>query len=117
MNIYISKFAKMDKLTKNRIVLGMMLALITLLALSMSAHAVNIATLIADPNNPLASALTTVNSLTPGLKGIILLIGFSVGFISLAALRNFGPVLNFIGLGIFAAVGLPVVLAIAGFAV
>jgi hypothetical protein len=115
MNAFNNRFTSMSAKQRMMFVLGM--GLLAMLVISMSAHAVNIATLIADPNNPLASALTTVNSLTPGLKGIILLIGFSVGFISLAALRNFGPVLNFIGLGIFAAVGLPVVLAIAGYAV
>ncbi len=41
-------------------------------------------------------------------------IGFVVAFISLAALRNFAPVLFFLGMAIFGAVGLIVAGAILG---
>ncbi|WP_323166076.1 hypothetical protein [Pseudomonas bubulae] len=41
-------------------------------------------------------------------------IGFVVALISLSALRNFGPVLFYVGLAIFAAVGLVIAGAIMG---
>lgn len=63
---------------------------------------------------PLLSALTQLSSLTPGLKGIIGFISFCVAFISLAALRNMGPILFYIGVMIFGAVGLLVGGAIMG---
>lgn len=63
---------------------------------------------------PLTSALTQLSALTPGLKGIIGFISFCVAFISLAALRNLGPVLFFIGVMVFGAVGLLIGGAIMG---
>ena len=42
------------------------------------------------------------------------LVGFVVALISLSALRNFGPVLFYVGLAIFAAVGLVIAGAIMG---
>lgn len=65
-------------------------------------------------SGPLTSALTQLSSLTPGLKGIVGFISFCVAFISLAALRNLGPVLFFIGVMIFGAVGLLIGGAIMG---
>jgi hypothetical protein len=41
-------------------------------------------------------------------------VGFVVAFISLSALRNMGPVLFFMGLAIFGAVGLTIAGAILG---
>ena len=41
-------------------------------------------------------------------------VGFVVALISLSALRNFGPVLFYVGLAIFAAVGLVIAGAIMG---
>eukprot|EP01032_Pedospumella_encystans_P031434 gene31434-35485_t len=55
---------------------------------------------------PLVSALAQMADLAPGIKAMVGFIGFVVALISLAALRNFGPVLFYIGLAIFAAVGL-----------
>ena len=60
---------------------------------------------------PLTSALTQIASLGPGIKALV---GFVVALISLAALRNFGPVLFYVGLAIFAAVGLVIAGAIMG---
>lgn len=65
-------------------------------------------------SGPLVSALTQLASLTPGLKAIIGFISFSVAFISLAALRNLGPVLFYVGVMIFGAVGLLIGGAIMG---
>lgn len=63
---------------------------------------------------PLTSALTTIGTLTPGIKAIVGVVGFVVAFISLSALRNMGPVLFFMGLAIFGAVGLTIAGAILG---
>ncbi|GAB2855745.1 hypothetical protein GCM10027277_25390 [Pseudoduganella ginsengisoli] len=63
---------------------------------------------------PLVSALTQLADLAPGIKALVGFIGFVVALISLAALRNFGPVLFYVGLAIFAAVGLVIAGAIMG---
>lgn len=63
---------------------------------------------------PLVGALTLLASLAPGIKALVAFIGFVVAFISLAALRNFGPVLFYIGMAIFGAVGLVIAGAIMG---
>jgi hypothetical protein len=63
---------------------------------------------------PLTSALTAIASLGPGIKALVGFVGFVVALISLAALRNFGPVLFYVGLAIFAAVGLVIAGAIMG---
>lgn len=63
---------------------------------------------------PLTSALTQIASLGPGIKALVGFVGFVVALISLSALRNFGPVLFYIGLAIFAAVGLVIAGAIMG---
>lgn len=63
---------------------------------------------------PLTSALTTLAGLTPAIKAFVGVIAFVVALISLAALRNLGPVLFFIGLAVFSAVGLTIAGAIMG---
>lgn len=63
---------------------------------------------------PLTSALTTLGTITPGIKAIVGVVGFVVAMISLAALRNLGPVLFFMGLAIFGSVGLTIAGAILG---
>ncbi|WP_211090213.1 hypothetical protein [Pseudothauera nasutitermitis] len=63
---------------------------------------------------PLTSALTQIASLGPGIKALVGFVGFVVALISLAALRNFGPVLFYVGLAIFGAVGLVIAGAIMG---
>jgi len=63
---------------------------------------------------PLTSALTQLATLAPGVKALIGFIGFVVALVSLAGLRNFGPVLFYLGLAIFAAVGLVIAGAIMG---
>ena len=63
---------------------------------------------------PLTAALTQIASLGPGIKALVGFVGFVVALISLAALRNFGPVLFYVGLAIFAAVGLVIAGAIMG---
>lgn len=63
---------------------------------------------------PLVAALTQLSALAPGVKALVGFVGFVVAFISLAALRNFGPVLFYLGMAIFGAVGLTIAGAILG---
>lgn len=63
---------------------------------------------------PMTSALTQIAELGPAIKALVGFVGFVVALISLSALRNFGPVLFYIGLAIFAAVGLVIAGAIMG---
>ena len=63
---------------------------------------------------PLTSALSQLATLAPGVKALMGFIGFVVALVSLAGLRNFGPVLFYLGLAIFAAVGLVIAGAIMG---
>ena len=63
---------------------------------------------------PLTSALTTLATLGPGAKAIVGFLGFIVAMIALTALRNFGPVLFYLGMAIFGAVGLTIAGAILG---
>lgn len=63
---------------------------------------------------PLTSALGQLAALAPGVKALVGFIGFCVAFISLAALRNFGAVLFYLGMAVFGAVGLVIAGAIMG---
>lgn len=63
---------------------------------------------------PLVPALTQLAALSPGVKALVGFIAFVVAFISLSALRNFGPVLFYLGTAIFGAVGLTIGGAIMG---
>jgi len=63
---------------------------------------------------PMVAALTQLASLAPGVKALVGFIGFVVALVTLAALRNFGAVLFYVGLCVFAAVGLVIAGAIMG---
>ena len=63
---------------------------------------------------PMTSALAQIAALGPSIKALVGFVGFVVAFISLAALRNFGPVLFYLGMAIFGAVGLTIAGAILG---
>ena len=63
---------------------------------------------------PLTSALAQISALGPSVKALVGFVGFVVALISLSALRNFGPVLFYVGLAIFGAVGLVIAGAIMG---
>lgn len=65
---------------------------------------------------PLVTALAQLSALAPGVKALVGFVGFVVAFISLSALRNFGPVLFYLGMAIFGAVGLTIAGAIMGMA-
>ncbi len=93
------------------------LALFTLLALGLCVafpgHALDLVA-FTGITGPLTSALTQIAALGPGIKALVGFVGFVVALISLSALRNFGPVLFYVGLAIFAAVGLVIAGAIMG---
>ena len=57
---------------------------------------------------PLTSALTQLGSLTPGIKAIVGVVAFAIALFGLSILRNFSPAVYFVGVCIFAAVGLVV---------
>ena len=83
-----------------------------LMAVSPS-HALDLVT-FSGITGPLSTALAQLAALGPSVKALVAFVGFVVAFISLAALRNFGPVLFYLGMAIFGAVGLIVAGAILG---
>ena len=94
-----------------------MLSLLALFALGMCAafpsHALDLVNFVGIAG-PMAAALVQIAALGPGIKALVGFVGFVVALISLSALRNFGPVLFYVGLAIFAAVGLVIAGAIMG---
>ena len=93
------------------------IALVTLtfigLLLAFPGQALNLVT-FEGVTGPMTSALAQMAALAPSIKALVGFVGFVVALISLAALRNFGPVLFYIGLAIFGAVGLVIAGAIMG---
>ena len=83
------------------------------LALAFPSHALDLVA-FTGITGPLTSALTQIADLGPGIKALVGFVGFVVALISLSALRKFGPVLFYVGLAIFAAVGLVIAGAIMG---
>jgi hypothetical protein len=83
------------------------------LAIAFPSYALDLVT-FSGVTGPLTSALSTFADLGPGVKALVGFIGFVVALISLAGLRNFGPVLFYAGLAIFGAVGLVIAGAIMG---
>jgi hypothetical protein len=90
----------------------LMLMLAGLMAASPS-HALDLVA-FSGITGPLTSALGQLAALAPGVKALVGFIGFCVAFISLAALRNFGAVLFYLGMAVFGAVGLVIAGAIMG---
>jgi hypothetical protein len=95
----------------------MAMALFGLLALGLGiafpGHALDLVGFVGI-GGPMAAALGQIAALGPGIKALVGFVGFVVALISLSALRNFGPVLFYVGLAIFAAVGLVIAGAIMG---
>lgn len=83
------------------------------LAVTLPSHALDLVGFVGI-TGPLVTALAQLAALAPGVKALVGFIGFVVAFISLAALRNFGPVLFYLGMAIFGAVGLTIAGAILG---
>ncbi len=90
--------------------------LVTTVMLSATAGAIDFTTL-SSFGGPLGTALAQLNTLGPGMRALVGFIAFVVAFISLAALKNFGPVLFYVGAMIFGAVGLTIGGAILGFTI
>src|ERR1035437_1230103 len=91
---------------------GLIVAFISML-LSSAVGAVDLTNLTA-LGGPLTTALTQLSSLGPGIKAIVGFLAFTVALISLSALKNMGPVLFYVGVMIFGAVGLSIGTAIIG---
>lgn len=94
-------------------VLSLMLVAMLGLSLALPSYALDLIA-FTGITGPLTSALTQIAALGPAIKALVGFVGFVVALISLSALRNFGPVLFFVGLAIFAAVGLVIAGAIMG---
>jgi len=94
-------------------VASLMLLLLTGLCVAFPGYALDLVA-FTGITGPLTSALTQIAALGPGIKALVGFVGFVVALISLSALRNFGPVLFYVGLAIFAAVGLVIAGAIMG---
>ena len=92
---------------------GIFLAFIASLMVAAPSYALDLVA-FTGITGPLVSALTQLAALGPGVKALVAFVGFVVAFISLAALRNFGPVLFYLGMAIFGAVGLTIAGAILG---
>lgn len=94
---------------------GLIAAVVALVAFAFIglAQAVDLTALEAI-GGPLATALTQLSELTPGMKALVGFLAFAVAFVSLAALRNMGPIMLYIGVAIFGAVGLAIGGAILG---
>lgn len=93
--------------------LGVALALLAGLLFAMPGHALDLIT-FTGITGPMTSALAQLANLSPSVIALVAFVGFVVAFISLAALRNFGPVLFYLGMAIFGAVGLTIAGAILG---
>ena len=105
------------KRSRKHLSVASLLALLTLCASGLMAtfpsHALDLVAFVGI-GGPLAAALGQLAALAPGVKALVGFVGFVVAFISLAALRNFGPVLFYLGMAIFGAVGLTIAGAILG---
>ncbi|KQP23381.1 hypothetical protein [Pseudorhodoferax sp. Leaf267] len=98
--------------TARRVWLGIVLTA-TALVLALPGYAIDLVA-FTGITGPMTSALTQIAELAPGIKALVAFLSFVVALVSLSALRNFGPVLSYIGLAIFAAVGLIIAGAIMG---
>ena len=100
--------------SRKHLTVASLLAFLTLgLMAAFPSHALDLVTFVGI-GGPLAAALGQLAALAPGVKALVGFVGFVVAFISLAALRNFGPVLFYLGMAIFGAVGLTIAGAILG---
>lgn len=95
-------------LSKRTLAAALMVATVALLG--MVATAADALDLVAFTGitGPLTAALTQLGTLTPGVKAIVGVVAFAIALFGLSILRNFGPAVYFVGVCIFAAVGLVV---------
>lgn len=100
--------------SRKQLTVASLLAFVALgLTAAFPSHALDLVAFVGI-GGPLAAALGQLAALAPGVKALVGFVGFVVAFISLAALRNFGPVLFYLGMAIFGAVGLTIAGAILG---
>jgi len=94
----------------SRKALATTLAIVTVALLGLVATAADALDLVAFTGivGPLTAALTQLGALTPGVKAIVGVVAFAIALFGLSILRNFGPAVYFVGVCIFAAVGLVV---------
>ena len=97
-------------LPRSKRTLAIALTMATVALLCLTATAADALDLVAFTGitGPLTSALTQLGSLTPGIKAIVGVVAFAIALFGLSILRNFGPAVYFVGVCIFAAVGLVV---------
>jgi hypothetical protein len=94
--------------SKRTLAAALTIATVALLAMMATvADALDLVTFVGIAG-PLTSALTQLGSLTPGIKAIVGVVAFAIALFGLSILRNFGPAVYFVGVCIFAAVGLVV---------
>lgn len=93
--------------------IGFVALVLASLVLAVPGHALDLVA-FTGITGPMTSALAQIADLGPAIKALVAFIAFVVALVSLSALRNFGPVLSYIGLAIFAAVGLVIAGAIMG---
>lgn len=93
--------------------LGLLVLALAGLAVTFPSQALDLVT-FTGITGPMTSALAQISALGPSIKALVGFVGFVVALISLSALRNFGPVLFYVGLAIFGAVGLVIAGAIMG---
>jgi hypothetical protein len=94
-------------LSKRTVATALMVATVALGILATTAEALDLVA-FTGITGPLTSALTQLGSLTPGVKAIVGVVAFAIALFGLSILRNFGPAVYFVGVCIFAAVGLVV---------
>lgn len=94
--------------TRGALTLFVMLACAFLaLAAANPAHALDL-TDAAGIGGPLQGAIQTLADMSDGFRAIVGFVAFVVALISMTALRNFSPVLSYVGVAIFGAIGLGV---------
>lgn len=93
---------------KRTLAVAFMMATVALLGMMATAADALDLVAFAGITGPLTSALTQLGSLTPGIKAIVGVVAFAIALFGLSILRNFGPAVYFVGVCIFAAVGLVV---------
>jgi hypothetical protein len=95
------------KASKRAVISATVLCAIAMLGMAVGAEALDLVT-FAGIAGPLTAALTQLGALTPGVKAIVGVVAFAIALFGLSILRNFGPAVYFVGVCIFAAVGLVV---------
>lgn len=99
--------------TSKRTLAALASVVLALVVVASETHALDLVT-FTGVTGPLTAALTQLGALTPGIKAIVGVVAFAIALFGLSILRNFGPAVYFVGVCIFAAVGLVVGGAIMG---